>query len=97
MREKTQDISMMTIENKISHILANGAVRNHRSTIKNHLNIRIMEKNFKDVLDMLTDEELAVIRYRRDENGNYIELPYENNMGNYWAQFSDEEIEKAIF
>ena len=56
-----------------------------------------MEKNFKDVLDMLTDEELAVIRWRRDENGNYAELPYENNMGNYWAQFSDEEIEKAIF
>ena len=54
-----------------------------------------MEKNFKDVLDMLTDEELAVIRWRRDENGNYTEFPYENNMGNYWAQFSDEEIEKA--
>ena len=56
-----------------------------------------MEKNFKDVLDMLTDEELAVIRWRRDENGNYTELPYENNMGNYWSQFSAEEIEKAIF
>ena len=79
------------------HILANGAGRNLRSTIINHLNIRIMEKNFKDVLDMLTDEELAVIRWRRDENGNYTELPYENNMGNYWDQFSDEEIEKAIF
>ena len=79
------------------HILANGAGRNLRSTIINHLKIRIMEKNFKDVLDMLTDEELAVIRWRRDENGNYTELPYENNMGNYWAQFSDEEIEKAIF
>ena len=79
------------------HILANGAGRNLRSTIMNHLNIRIMEKNFKDVLDMLTDEELAVIRWRRDENGNYTELPYENNMGNYWDQFSDEEIEKAIF
>ena len=79
------------------HILANGAGRNLRPTIINHLNIRIMEKNFKDVLDMLTDEELAVIRWRRDENGNYTELPYENNMGNYWDQFSDEEIEKAIF
>lgn len=79
------------------HILANGAGRNLRSTIMNHLKIRIMEKNFKDVLDMLTDEELAVIRWRRDENGNYTELPYENNMGNYWAQFSEEEIEKAIF
>ena len=79
------------------HILANGAGRNLRSTIMNHLKIRIMEKNFKDVLDMLTDEELAVIRWRRDENGNYTELPHENNMGNYWAQFSDEEIEKAIF
>ena len=79
------------------HILANGAGRNLRPTIMNHLKIRIMEKNFKDVLDMLTDEELAVIRWRIDENGNYTELPYENNMGNYWAQFSDEEIEKAIF
>ena len=79
------------------HILANGAVRNLRPTITNHLKIRIMEKNFKEVLDMLTDEELAVIRWRRDENGNYTEFPYENNMGNYWAQFSDEEIEKAIF
>ena len=79
------------------HILANGAGRNLRSTIINHLNIRIMEKNFKDVLDMLTDEALAVIRWRRDENLNYTELPYENNMGNYWDQFSDEEIEKAIF
>ena len=79
------------------HILANRAGRNLRSTIMNHLKIRIMEKNFKDVLDMLTDEELAVIRWRRDENGNYTELPYENNMGNYWAQFSEEEIEKAIF
>ena len=79
------------------HILDNGAGRNLRSTIMNHLKIRIMEKNFKDVLDMLTDEELAVIRWRRDENGNYTELTYENNMGNYWAQFSDEEIEKAIF
>ena len=79
------------------HILANGAGRNLRSTIMNHLKIRIMEKNFKDVLDMLTDEELAVIRWRRDKNGNYTELPYENNMGNYWSQFSDEEIEKAIF
>ena len=78
------------------HILANGAGRNLRSTIMNHLKIRIMEKNFKDVLDMLTDEELAVIRWRRDENGNYTELPYENNMGNYWAQFSEEEITKAI-
>ena len=56
-----------------------------------------MGKNFKAVLDMLTDDELEVIRWRRDENGNYTELPYENNMGNYWAQFSDEEIEKAIF
>ena len=79
------------------HILANGAVRNLRPTITNHLKIRIMEKNFKEVLDMLTDEELAVIRWKRDEDGNYTELPYENNMGNYWAQFSDEEIEKAIF
>ena len=79
------------------HILANGAGRNLRSTITNHLNIRIMEKNFKAVLDMLTDDELEVIRLRRDKNGNYTELPYENNMGNYWAQFSDEEIEKAIF
>ena len=79
------------------HILANGAGRNLRPTIMNHLNIRIMEKNFKAVLDMLTDDELEVIRWRRDENGNYTELPYENNMGNYWAQFSDEEIEKAIF
>ena len=78
------------------HVLANGAGRNLRSTITNHLNIRIMEKNFKDVLDMLTDEELAVIRWRRDENGNYTELPYENNMGNYLAQFSEEEITKAI-
>lgn len=78
------------------HVLANGAGRNLRSTITNHLNIRIMEKNFKDVLDMLTDEELAVIRWRRDENGNYTELPYENNMGNYWEQFSEEEITKAI-
>lgn len=58
-----------------------------------------MEKNFKDVLDMLTDEELSVIGWRRDENGCYSEIPYEerNNMAGYWAQFSDEEIEKAIF
>ena len=44
MREKTKDISMMTIENKISHILANGVERNLRSTITNQLNIRIMKE-----------------------------------------------------
>ena len=31
------------------HILANGAGRNLRSTITNHLNIRIMEKIFRNV------------------------------------------------
>ena len=78
------------------HILANGAGRNLRSTIINHLKIRIMEKDYKDCL---TDEELFIIGWRRDEYGCYSEIPYNerNNMSSYWDQFSKEEIEKAMF
>lgn len=60
MREKTKDISMMTIENKISYILANGAVRNHRSTIMNQLNIRIMkEQIFEKIKNALVCYNIA--------------------------------------
>lgn len=55
-----------------------------------------MEKDYKDCL---TDEELFIIGWRRDEYGCYSEIPYNerNNMSSYWDQFSKEEIEKAMF
>lgn len=60
MREKTKDISMMTIENKISYILANGVERNLRSTITNQLNIRIMkEQIFEKIKNALVCYNIA--------------------------------------
>lgn len=60
MREKKQDIPMMTIENKISHILANGVERNLRSTITNQLNIRIMkEQIFEKIKNALVCYNIA--------------------------------------
>ena len=55
------------------HILANGAGRNLRSTIINHLNIRIMKIIKHYVAENRSDEDREFLGYFKDEKGwSYI-------------------------
>ena len=51
------------------HILANGAGRNLRSTIINHLNIRIMKIIKHYVTANRSDEAMEFLGYGKDEKG----------------------------
>lgn len=51
------------------HILANGAGRNLRSTIMNHLNIRIMKIIKHYVTANRSDEIMEFLGYGKDEKG----------------------------
>ena len=51
------------------HILANGAGRNLRSTITNHLNIRIMKIIKHYVTANRSDKNMEFLGYGKDEKG----------------------------